>query len=150
MPHKDIDHTTIAQDPWLAFMVFRATQGTEEGCQGAKAVRSEATYGRQSTALPSPQSVKSSAESDHFLPEHSWSCDTTGDPVADLRDGNPSELHEGKPGQGLQAWCPAGGTHIGALPQKKAWKSVTQGISWEWLKLGCPSLANLFVGKGCR
>lgn len=83
LPHKNTDHTTIAQGPSLAFMVLRAMQGTEEGCQGAKAVRSEAAYGRQSTALPSPHSVKSSAESDHFLPEHSWSCDTTGDSIAD-------------------------------------------------------------------
>lgn len=33
LPHKDIDHTTIVQDPWLAFMVFRAMQGTEEGAK---------------------------------------------------------------------------------------------------------------------
>lgn len=46
-------------------------------------------------------------------------------------------------------YCGGGGTpHTAALPQ--AWKSMTQGIRWERLRLGCQSLVHLFVVKVCR
>lgn len=100
--------------------------------------------------LPSPQSVRANGMN-QTVSSLSKAGAVISLIILQLIEGweNPRSWHEasqdsgckcGGPSVTKELWSSAGGTPC----WWKAWKSVTRGITWEWLKLGCQALANLF------